>query len=175
MIDVKLPDISRYIKVQGSKNNLISIITKPEFETDEVTQFVIEEIVCDVEFTKDIHQNYKVIKQSTIDSIFITRNFPLDNLAFRSKGIGDLQIEAELNRFIIYDLSRIENSLRVSAQGRLKSLKVGQGALMSVMVPGYLAFITQHPVISLLITFLGWFLTISSPIIFKFVTKEKGD
>lgn len=174
-IDVKLPDISRYIKVQGSKNNLISIITKPEFEADEVTQFVIEEIVCDVEFTKDIHQNYKVIKQSTIDSIFITRNFPLDNLAFRSKGIGDLQIEAELNRFIIYDLSRIENSLRVNAQGRLKSLKVGQGALMSVMVPGYLAFIAQHPTISLLITFLVWFLTIISPIIFKFVTKEKGD
>ena len=173
-IEVKLLDISRYIKVPGNNNNLISIVKKPEFEADEVTQFVIEEIVCDVEFTKDIHQNFKMIKQSTIDSIFITRNFPLINLAFRSKGIGDLQIEAEPNRFLIYDLSRIDNSLRVSAQGRLKSIKVGQGALMSEMVPGYLAFITQHPVFSVFITFLAWFLTIISPIIFKYVTKEKG-
>ena len=59
-IEVKLLDISRYIKVPGNNNNLISIVKKPEFEADEVTQFVIEEIVCDVEFTKDIHQNFKM-------------------------------------------------------------------------------------------------------------------
>lgn len=166
-IPVRLQDISRSVQIQGQNGNLLSIIEDTSMTSKEPTQFIREEMVENLKFTKAIYQNFRAIEQSTVDSLVVTRNFPLDNMTFKSKGTGDLQIEAAPNRFLIYELSRVGNSLRVNAQGRLKSLKVGQGALMSEMVPGYLAFITHHPTTSILITILGWLITIFGPIILK--------
>jgi hypothetical protein len=163
----KLQDISRSIHIQGQNGALVTIIDDTTEASEEPMQFILEELVENLKFTKAIHQNFRTIEQSTIDSVVITRNFPLNDMTFKSKGTGDLQIETAPNRFLIYDFSRIDNSLRVKARGRLKNFKVGQGSLMREMVPGYLAFITHHPTTSLLITVVGWLITILGPIILK--------
>lgn len=167
VIPVKLQDISRSVHIQGQNGNLLTIIEDTTVTSKEPSQFILEEKVENLKFTKAIYQNFKAIEQSTIDSVVITRNFPLDDIAFKSKGTGDLQIEAAPNRFLIYKLCRVGDLLQVNAQGRLKNFKVGQGALMSEMVPGYLAFITHHPTTSLLITVVGWLITILGPVILK--------
>ncbi|MFQ5706741.1 MAG: hypothetical protein ACE5HO_04780, partial [bacterium] len=112
-------------------------------------------------------------KQPTVDSVFVKRNFPLENVVFRSSSRGDLDFIAEPNRFLIYDLSSIGNSLRVTAQGRLKSLKIGRAALMNEMIPGYLSVITQYPITSVIITWFGWFLTILSSLILKIYKRNR--
>ncbi len=171
-VTLRLNDFSRSLNLYGDYGNLYASIQVTESESAEPTQFILEELVNNLEFAKtiDIEKN---IHQSTIDSIFIKRSFPFDHIARRSEVPGDLEVKAEPNRFIIYELLRNTHSLKVTAQGRPKSFRIGRGELMPEMVPSYLSLITQHPLTSLLITWLGWLLAILSPLIPKTIKKIK--
>ncbi|MFQ5823327.1 MAG: CHAT domain-containing protein [bacterium] len=170
-VTVRLHDFSRSLNLQGEKGNLITIIAKAKAETEEPTQFILEERVSNLDFSKNIFQNFKTIRQSTVDSIFVKRNFPLDNPVFLSSGAGELEVIADPNKFIIFDLSQTDNLLKLTAQGRLKSLKIGRGALMSEMVPGYLSLITRHPITLVLITWIGWLLIVLRPFVLRIYKK----
>ncbi|MGH7453466.1 MAG: hypothetical protein ACRENG_19105, partial [bacterium] len=116
-----------------------------------------------------------VLSQSTIDSIWVSRNFPLDSVSFKSRDPGDLELAAEPNRFVLYDLSETAGGFKARAQGRLRSLTVGRGELKSELVPKYLSLVTQNPTVSLLITWVGWVVTVLIPLILKFKTKPKNE
>lgn len=167
-VRIRVHDLSRSLQVRGGDGYLSSFI---KAETGAL--FFLEQFVHDLDFNKNVFQGFRTIKQPTVDSVFVKRNFPLENVAFRSSAPGELDVSAEPNRFLIYDLSSIGNSLRVTAQGRLKSLKIGRAALMNEMIPGYLSVITQYPITSVIITWFGWFLTILSSLILKIYKRNR--
>lgn len=170
-VTLQLDDFDRSLNLFGENGNLYMTLEMSESE-NEPTQFVLQEPVYNLEFNKiiDLERN---IRQSTLDSIFIKRSFPFDDITRRSKKPGDLEIKAEPNRFLIFDLVKDKNSLVVTAQGKPKSLRIGRGELMAETVPGSLSFITQNPTTSVLITWIGWLLTILAPPMFDFFKKRK--
>jgi hypothetical protein len=171
-VRAKIHDVARSPRVKGRRGEIeISMKRK----TGEAAQFLLEQPVENVDFFKNVFQGNKVIPQSAIDSIFVSRNFPLDSAGFKSRDAGDLELAAEPNRFTIYDLSETASGFKTRAQGRFRSLKVGRGELRSELVPKYLSLITQNPTVSLLVTWLGWVVTVLIPLILKFKTKPKSE
>ncbi len=170
-VTLQLDDFDRSLNLFGNRGTLYTILEINESE-NEPTQFVLQEPVHNLEFDKIIDLE-RDIRQSTIDSIFIKRSFPFDDIIRRSERPGDLEIKSEPNRFLILDLVKDNNSLVVTAQGKPKSLRIGRGELMAETVPGSLSFITQHPNTSVLITWIGWLLTILAPPMFDSFKKRR--
>ncbi len=170
---VKLPIFSRALSINGTNGELHMRIGKDSTTLQEQTQFVHEQLVENLDFAKTTYRGGQMERQSTVDSLFVTRSFPLENRAFSSRDAGDLEIVPEPNRFALYDLIETPTSFKVRAQARLQSLLVGRGLTKEELVPGYLAFITQNPTMSLLLTCLGWLLTtIILPILLSFKRKK---
>jgi len=172
---LRLDDFARSFNLFGEEGKLYMTLDMSESENEEPTQFVLQEPVQNLEFDKTIDL-VRDIRQSTIDSIFIKRNFQFDDITRRSERPGDLEIKAEPNRFLVLDLVQDKNSLVVTAQGRPKSLKIGRGELMEEMVPSYLIYlsrITENRLLSIFITGMGWLLTILVPLIFKHSKKNR--
>jgi len=174
-IVVRLHDMSRALIVQGHEGELRAVadfVVSPE---DEPAQFILARLVQNLDFFKDVYELDGIMKRSTIDSVAIKQNQLLDAASFKSHEAGDLEITAEPNRFAIYDLMESGNALKVRAQGRLKSLQVGRGALQSELVPRYLSFIAHHPTVSVAMTWVGWFLAVVLPILLQAKYGHKND
>jgi len=172
-VRVKLHDIYRSLRVQG-QNGKLKINARRETNADTV-QFLVQQPVFDLDFTKQLFQGTRTIPQPTIDSIAVSRNFPLTNFVQKSPMGSNIELTPEPNRFLIYDLLAIAHGFKVRAQGRFTSMTIGRGDLQEDLVPGYLSFITEHQTASLMMTWLGWVLTVLIPLILKFKTKSKGE
>jgi len=142
---------------------------------DEPAQFILAGLVQNLNFFKEVYELGGVMKRSTVDSVAVKQNQLLDAENFKSHEAGDLEITASPNRFAIYDLMESGNALKVRAQGRLKSLQIGRGALQSELVPRYLSFIAHHPAVSVAMTWVGWFLTVVLPIFLQAKYGHKND
>ena len=109
--------------------------------------------------------------QPTGDSISVRRGFLQENLSFKSS--GDLVVRAKPNRFAVYDLSQVApHGFRIKAQGRFKSLAIRRGDLHSELVPKYLSMITENPVTSVFITWMGWVATVAVPFVLRLKSRE---
>ncbi len=171
-VRVELHELSRSLQVAGQNGKLL---LNANSNSKEETQFLVEQLVENLAFSKNIYRGADILPQSTIDSISISRNVPLDNLSFKSRNAGDLELAAEPNRFAIYNLSEIGNGFKLRAQGRLQSLTIGRDAAQQELVPGFLSFITQNPTTSVLITWLGWVATVVVPLLIHFRNKNKNE
>lgn len=174
-IAVRLHDMSRALVVQGQEGELRMVADSVASPEDEPAQFILAGLVQNLDFFKDVYELGGVMKRSTIDSVAIKQNQLLDAASFKSHEAGDLEITATPNRFAIYDLMESGNGLKVRAQGRLKSLQVGRGALQSELVPRYLSFIAHYPAVSVAMTWGGWFLTVVLPILLQAKLGQKND
>jgi len=152
-VRVRLQDIYRSLRVQG-KNGELKINANRVANADTV-QFLVQQPVFDLDFTKQLFQGTRTIPKPTIDSIFVSRNFPLTNFIGKSQSGGELELTPEPNRFLIYDLLAIAHGFEVRAQGRFTSMTIGRGNLKEDLVPGYLSFITENQTASLMLTWLG--------------------
>lgn len=174
-VAAKIHEVGRSPRVRGHNGELEISIKREANKTGERAQFLLEQPMESLDFFKNVFQGNKVLLQSTIDSIFVSRNFPLDSVIFKSRDPGDLELTAEPNRFVIYDLSETVHGFEVRAQGRLRSLTIGRGELKMELVPKYLSLITQNRTVSLLITWMAWVITVLIPLILKFKTKSKSE
>ncbi|MCI0694708.1 CHAT domain-containing protein [candidate division KSB1 bacterium] len=174
-VRVKLHEIARAPRVKGQNGELEISVKKSTMRTKERAQFLLEQPVENLDFSKNVFQGTIVLLQSTIDSIWVSRNFPLDSVSFKARDPGDLELAAEPNRFVIYDLAETANGFKVRAQGRLHSMTVGRGDLWHELVPKYLALITQNRTLSVFITWMGWLMTVLIPFILKLKSKNKSE
>jgi len=170
-VRVQLHDIYRSLRVQG-QNGALKINARRETNADTV-QFLVQQPVVDLDFTKQLFQGTRTIPQPTIDSIVVSRNFPLTNFISASPTAGELELTPKPNRFLINDLLAIAHGFEVRAQGRFTSMTIGRGNLKEDLVPGYLSFITENQTASLLMTWLGWVVTVVVPLVFQFRSKNK--
>jgi hypothetical protein len=173
-VRLKLHRVSRSLIIRGDNGQIYTTIARDQSGSSDRAQFIMEQRIQNLDFTKEVYQPAKIFKRSTIDSIFVKRNFPLDSLSFKSHDPGDLELAPEPNQFIIYNLSEFENALRVRAQGRFTSMKIGQGVMRRELVPTYFSLIAKHPTTSLVITWLGWVLTVLVPLIMNVMAKRKN-
>jgi len=167
MIAIRLHEMSRSLIVQGQEGELRMVADSVVSPEDEPAQFILAGLVQNLSFFKEVYELGGIMRSSTIDSVAIKQNQLLAAASFKSREAGDLEIIAAPNRFAIYDLMESGNALKVRAQGRLKSLQVGRGALHSELVPKYLSFIAHHPAVSVAMTWMGWFLTVVLPVLLK--------
>jgi len=175
-IVVRLHDVSRALTIQGQEGELRMIADSVASQEDEPAQFVLEGLVRNLNFLQDVYQLGGKIAHSTVDSIAIQPNQFLEASNFKSHEAGDLEITTEPNqRFMIYDLSESKNALKVRTQGRLKSLRVGRGAIQRELVSRYLSFIAHHPAVSVAMIWAGWLLTVVLPIFLQFKYRHKND
>jgi hypothetical protein len=172
---IQLHDISRALPVQGLEGELLVAADSVESQKDEPTQFILEAKVQNLDFMQEVYQIGGIITRSTVDSLSIKENPLLAAMNSKSKEAGDHEISANPNRFAIYDLIESGNTLKVRAQGKLRSLQVGRGAMKSEFVPKYLSFIAHHPAVSVTMTWAGWFLTVVLPIFLKTKYGHKSD
>ncbi len=166
-VKVRLHDMSRSLHIQGKDGELLADFQKLDANNPDTTNFMLEQLVENLDFTTDVYQMSGRIIRSTINSISVKKSFLTDKLNFKSLERGDIDLTFDPNRFIIYDLHEYQNTLKVRAQGRLKSLQVGQGVVKDELIPRYLSFIAQHPQTSIAITVIGWLLTVLVPLILK--------
>jgi hypothetical protein len=169
-VRVELHELSRSLQVAGQNGKLLLSATSDSMEE---TQFLVEQLVENLTFSKSILRGVDILPQSTIDSVSVSRNLPLANLSFKSRDAGDLELTAKPNRFAIYNLSAPRHGFKLRAQGRLRKLTIGRGAAQQELVPGFLAFITHNPMTSVFITWLGWVATVVVPLIIQFRTRSK--
>jgi hypothetical protein len=169
-VSVELHELSRSLQVAGQNGKLLLSATSDSMEE---TQFLVEQLVENLTFSKSILKGVDILPQSTIDSVSVSRNLPLANLSFKSRDAGDLELTAKPNRFAIYNLSAPRHGFKLRAQGRLRRLTIGRGAAQQELVPGFLAFITHNPMTSVFITWLGWVATVAVPLIIQFRTRSK--
>ncbi len=174
-VKMKLHDLSRALPVAGENGELQTSLKESSAAGEEGARFIPRQLVQALAFSKDVYHHGEVINASTIDSISVKGNFPLPSAAFASHAFGDLEVAPEPNRFMIYDLSESGNGLKVRAQGRLRSLQIGRGALRSELVPKYLAVITENPRTSVVITAMGWIMTVLVPLILQFKSRNKDE
>jgi hypothetical protein len=174
-VKMKLHDLSRALTVAGKNGELQTSIKEAPADGEDGALFIPRQLVQALAFSKNVYHHGEIISASTIDSISVKRNFPLPSAAFASRELGNLEVTAEPNRFMIYDLSESGEGLRVRAQGRLRSLQIGRGALRSELVPKYLAVITENPAISVMITSIGWIMTVIVPLILQFKSRHNGE
>ncbi len=176
-VKIKLHELSRALRVAGENGELQMSLKESPAAGQEGARFIPRQLVQALDFSKDVYHHSEVISASTIDSISVKGNFPLPSAAFASRAFGDLEVAPEPNRFMVYDLSESGKGLKVRAQGRLRSLQIGHGALRSELVPKYLAVITENPKTSVMITSIGWIMTVLVPLILQFKSrnKEKDD
>ena len=168
---VKLHKLYRSLNILGANGNLTFFIKNITRITEKPIQFLLKQPIKELDFSK---QNYKSIqgnKQSTIDSISIIRNFPLESKKFISRERGDIEIEPVPNRVMLFNLSLNKNGLRALAGSKFTSLVINRGAIPTQLVPGLLAVITHHPSTILVITWLGWILSIFIPLFSKIKKK----
>lgn len=166
-VNIKFHEIARSLSIGGKIGELYIRIENARLEREDRPRFVLEQLVQNLEFSKNIYGLSKNISQSTVDSIFVKMSFLFENKKFESSNIGDLDIKAEPARFVILDLSESPNGLKVRAQGRFRSFKIGQGVLWHELVPRYLDFLLQHKTISVIITWLGGLATIVVELLLK--------
>ena len=174
-VKARLHKISRSVTVLGEGGELaIRSKEAPEDSLREV-QFLLKRPVTKLNFTEYSYQNHPPEKMSTIDSLFVKLNYPLQSNHFKTRGPDDLGFQAEPNSFTLFELSKKNDLLRILAGERLKSLKVYQGAITQELVPGFLSYITHHPTMVMAITWLGWILTIFIPLVSKLKSKFQED
>jgi hypothetical protein len=174
-VKMKLHDLSRALTVAGENGELQTSIKEAPAEGEDGALFIPRQLVQALAFSKNVYHYGEMIGVSTIDSISVKRNFPLPSAAFASRDFGDLEVAPEPNRFMIYDLSESGEGLKVRAQGRLRSLQIGRGALRSELVPKYFAVITENPMTSVMITSLGWIMTVIVPLILQFKSRHNDE
>ena len=171
---LKLHNVSRALAIAGAGGELHSTVKRAPLDADGQAQFILEQLAENVDFTTARYRRTGTSKRSSVDSIHVRGKFPIENRSFVSRAPGDLEVTPEPNRFVIYDLSESGNGLRLRAQGKLNSLKVGQEEVYEELVPGYITLITKHPTVTLLITWLGWLVTVLVPFVVNYFLKRKN-
>jgi hypothetical protein len=174
-VQMKLQDYSRALTVSGANGELQTSIKKAPAALAERAVFIPRQLIQALAFSKEVYHHGQIISASTLDSVSVKRNFPFVSAAFSSREAGDLEIMAAPNRFVIYDLSESGSGLQVRAQGKLRSLRIGRGALRRELVPKYLTVITENPVTALAVTVTGWIMTVIVPLILQFRYRNKGE
>ncbi|MCI0698366.1 CHAT domain-containing protein [candidate division KSB1 bacterium] len=172
---VRLPIFARALSIRGANSALQVRIGKASVTAQEQAEFVHKQVVENLDFAKITYRGGQMERQSTVDSLFVTRSFPLENRAFSSRGAGDLEITSVPNRFALYDLKETPQGFKMRAQARLQSLLIGRGITKEELVPGYLVFITQNPTTSLLITVLVWIISVGLPTIISLKRQNQGE
>ena len=168
---LNLHKLSLSLTVYGADGDLGIFVNTPVRKQDEELQFLYKQPINALDFSKYSYTNNK--KQSTIDSLFVIRNFPLEkNITFVSRSQGDLQITPDPNSFTIYDFTYTENGLYIRAGKSLSRLTILEGPIKTELVPGLLAIATEHPTTILIITWLGWVMSIFFPLYSKFKSKS---
>ena len=161
-ISVKLNKLSTAFDLFGRDGQLrISI------EKDTLTKnidFMVGLYIEDVDFLETDYETPRKI--STIDSVSVVRKFPFEAVVHKSKNEGDLQVMTE-HEFQMFELSLRNNLIRFRGEGRLSSFKVGGEELGPKLIPGLVQWITGHPVMSMIISIVGWLGSIIIPILVK--------
>lgn len=165
-IQVRLHELSRSLSVVGREEGLSLDLAMNHAAADSL-QMLFRQTISSVDFFKTIILPGNTVRQSTIDHLVVQRNFPLESQEFKSRSAGDLEVRSEPDDFILYDLFLTGAGLRARLGANLSSLKVSQGAISAELVPGFLSFITKNPTTSIIITWLGWILTIFIPLFTK--------
>ncbi len=170
----RLPALSRALNVQGRDGALGATVDSVESEEGERIEFLLSQRVQNLHFMRDEYVLGGKVAHSTIDSITIKKNQLLAVANFKSQELGDLEITAEPNRFVLDELSEDGKFLKARALGRLKSLQIGRG-VKDELVPKYLSLIAHHPAVSVTMTWVGWFLTVVLPVLLKAKFGRKND
>ncbi|HEX9653919.1 MAG TPA: hypothetical protein VGA99_09415 [bacterium] len=168
---VGLHELSRSLSIIGQDKGLSNSIAKSAGDEESV-QLLFRQSISSVDFSRTLISQANSIQQSTLDRLSVQRNFPLDSLEFTARNVGDLEIRPEPNQFIMYDLSATSTQLRTRLGAKLTSLKVSQGAITTELVPGFLSFMTKNPTTAIVITWLGWILTIFIPLFTKLFSRK---
>jgi len=174
-VRVKLHDMSRALTIAGVNGALQTSLIKPAPAAAEPTQFVAQRHVRNLAFAQTIYQNGEFTDVSTVDSLAVKSSFPLTSAAFSSRRDGRPDLVPEPNHFLIYELIETEAGLQVRAQGRLRSLKIVRGLEKRELVPKYVNAITENPTTSVLITWMGWIITVAVPLVLHFKTRNKDE
>lgn len=173
---IRIHEMSRSLSIQGKNGELLTRIEMAKAKDEEQTRFIREQLDAqNLDFSKTIYGATRNIGESTIDSIFVKRNFPLENKNFVSERPGDLELIAKPERFVIYELSKFRNSLKVRAQGRFESLEIGQGGIQDKLVPSYVKYMMQHQSIAVAITWMVGLITLAVHELLKMVLKNTSE
>ena len=168
---LNLHKLSLSVTVYGVDGDLGIFVHTQVQKQDEELRFLFEQPITALDFSKYSYTNNK--KQSTIDSLFVIRNFPLEkNIRFVSRSEGDLQITSDPNTFTIYNFTNTKNGFYMRAGERLSRLTIREGPITTELVPGFLVVATEHPTTILIITWLGWVMSIFIPLYSKFKSKS---
>lgn len=170
-VQARLHELSRSLSIVGRDEGLAVGLAMNNATGDSI-QMLFKQLVSSVDFFKKLVSPDNTIRQSTLDRLVVQRNFPLESLEFKSRGAGDLEVRSDPDDFMMYDLSLAGAGLRARLGANLSSLKVSQGAITTELVPGFLSFITKNPTTSIIITWLGWILTIFIPLFTKLFSKN---
>ncbi len=168
---IKLHTLSASLRVKGKSGELHASIKRDLSDAPDRAKFMLKQLVQSLEFSKTIVRPRMNYKLSTIDSIFVARSFPLEDISFSPRGAGVLEMEPKPNRFELRDISELDDGFKIQALGRLNSLIIGRREL----VPGYLDLITQNPTISVFFTCVAWIVTVVIPLFLKFRAGNKSE
>lgn len=174
-VRVKLHDMSRALTIAGVNGALQSSLIKSLPAGAEQMQFVVQRHVRNLAFAQTVYQNGEFTEVSTVDSLAVKSGFPVTDAAFSSRRDGKPDIVPEPNHFLIDELLETAAGLQVRAQGRLRSLKIVRGLERRELVPKYLNAITENPTTSVLITWMGWIITVVVPLVLHFKTRNKDE
>jgi len=159
----RLPALSRALNLQGQNGALSVTVDSVESEEGERLEFLFSQRVQELGFMRNEYMLGGMVQRSTIDSVAIKKNRLLDAVRRKSPALGDLDITAAPNHFILEELNDDGKFLKARAVGRLKSLQIDREEL----VPKYFSFIAHNPAVSVAMTWVGWFLTVMLPILLK--------
>ena len=168
-VQVRLHELSRSLSIVGQDDVLAASIAMSNTVEDSI-QLMFKQSISAVDFSKTAVFPDNALRQSTLHRLAVQRNFPLESLEFKSRGAGDLEVHTDPDDFVLYDLSVTGTGLQARLGAKLSSLRVSQGAITTELVPGLLSFITKNTTTSIVITWLGWILTIFIPLFTKLLS-----
>jgi hypothetical protein len=168
-LKMKPHPVSKSILVQNNKKPMDFSINQKDTNASEKIDFFIKQDVSALNFYTEKFIDNKIQKISTIDSLSIITKFPLVD---QKANEGDIELDTTPEDFFIYTFFALDHSLHIRAQGKFKSIKLGRGLVKMEALPKYLAFITEHPVTSLSIAWIGWLMA-AIPFFAKYKSKNK--
>ena len=174
-VSVELHDLSKSLAIAGRNGALTARVDRAGYTMEHKAEFVLGMRVESLDFSRPSFTEQKVLKISTIDSLYITREEPLGNKALKAQNPGDLALLAEPNAFKIFQLFEMTGMLYLNAQGRFKSFTAGKGAIVWQGVPKMVNYLAENQTLSLLVAWLGWLLTVPLPFVLKnFFNRQKA-